>query len=303
MFDVYALVYTRRRKLNSLSTRYISMQAIMKDYMKPTPSTPDTLTYGTEGLGEIFEAITAGISHPFKKSSITSFITNIFTTMPVTRVNTSLIKKMEKTDLTHLLERKIERPPYLAVQFNTYIETLIELFEEYGVHTEEVILPAVEWLEAVISKPNSDSKLFNAARMQKASGSTDVNEHIEMMSSMFKKDNTVSVNQSIVAPFIDMFHSVPAFVKSGESLAKAENMVKDFDAARISALEERLLNAVKYYGENSNDFDVPKESLRQFSVAMRTISTELEFLAAIMMQIKTAAGIYDRIQSQLKADI
>lgn len=280
----------------------------MMNHMKDkNPSTE--LTYGTEGLGDLFESITAGFTNPFKGKTVAEFTNSLFGTIPVTKLDSKLIRMMNKTDLKHLLERKIERPAYLKVQFATYIDTLTELFEEYGSHTAEIIQPAVEWIEAVISSPNGDSKLLNVSRMQRSThgnrpkGIVDTAKNITVMSSMFLKDNTVSVNQSNVCQFIDMFHTIAAFERSATKLAKLEDLISNYDAERVLVLETKLMKAVKYYSDNVSDFNVPKDSLKVFSEALRTISKELEFIAAIIMQVKTAAAIFDRNQDQLKDEI
>ena len=251
---------------------------------------------GNEALGDLYRSLTGTLMKPFDEGTVSGFIKNVVASRPRTESNRSLDRKIMAADMEELKNVELRKPPFLKESFLRYATVIHQLLNGYTSIDTTSLEPICGWLEGVVNSHNSEVQVLQ--RFPKVA-SRDVEDNIKSFKALFNATGKLD-EKAEMGTFQELFPTLKHFVTTGEEVAALQETVDTIRPERLFRLEERILDATRYYNEHHKEIDVKEKEMRKMSEHLRLTGRELEFMSVLLLESKRISVLFNEYVDDLK---
>ena len=115
------------------------------------------LTFGNEGLGDLFRSLTDTVTQPFADITVAGFMNGILKRRTPTALDRRLLKNVRAAKYETIAKLKANQPEYFNEHFLLYVDTIKANLTEIASMEAKIMRPCSNYLQARIDSADSGS--------------------------------------------------------------------------------------------------------------------------------------------------
>jgi len=257
------------------------------------------LVYAGEGMGDLFQALTFVEKNPFRKQTVSQYLSELVKGSTPTVTNKKVLRLLEEAPESALKNMEpLRRPPYLVGGMAGYVTLLNEHYTDMHRQLDRYLKPVTDWFANAMAH-SGEAKLMPYPKIERP----EMDAYKEAFQALFDTDDNPNRDNGLTTDFLKLYPLKKQFVATGEQLHLLDDKIQEFDHRRFEKMEARLLELVIAYQDNSEEIEIDRKDKAQLAEDLYQMGECMEYFAAIVYEATRAGNLFTDHQGLLEKEL